>query len=94
MIEDCNRVYFDSADLLKVERKHHYDDIYYVMEDLFNNAFRDGIANVELVNELKHQLKGCMSIDYDFAGAIIFEIMKHHSPDNIFQTVEPGPGTG
>lgn len=89
MISDCNILYFDERKLLRVERKNHYDEIYQVMNSTFETGFKEGIFDTGIVKELRTILQECMEINYDFAGSLIFQIKNHHSPGNIFQTVEP-----
>lgn len=90
MIEDCNRVVFNKDGLIQVERKHHYEYVYDIMNQLFEQGFKGGIFNEEIVKELRGKLQECMSIDYDFAGGVIFKIKEHHSPGfPMLQTVEP-----
>ncbi len=89
MIEDCNRVFFDSKKSLQIERKHYFEHIYKRMNAIFQAGFKEGIMDNEVVKELRGILQKCMNINYDFAGSLIFQIKNHHRPGYKYQTVEP-----
>lgn len=79
-----------SQEELIIQRQHHYDAIYPMMDNLFKEGFRTGIMNDNIVKELRGQIKKCMGIDYDFAGQQMFEIKAHHNPkEPAFQTIQP-----
>jgi len=72
-----------------IQRKYHYDFIYYEMEKLFHEGFENGLVDGDAIKGLRAELQNSMKIDYDFAGGQIMEIKRHHSPKAPdLQTVE------
>jgi hypothetical protein len=88
MIKEANRVFFKDG-LLDIERNHHYEDAFDIMNQLFQAGFSEGIVSTKIVQELKEVIKDCMGIDYDYAGGQIFALKEHHGPGNRAQTIEP-----
>jgi len=90
MVEECHEVYFDEEDLLVVDWQYHYGKTYNQLFPMLVEDYAKGTFDEEAIHELKETIEKCFSIDYDFAGGIIFEIKKHHSPhEPDLQTIEP-----
>jgi len=90
MVEECHEVYFDEEDLLVVDWQYHYGKTYNQLFPMLVEDYAKGTFDEEAIHELKATIEKCFSIDYDFAGGIIFEIKKHHSPhEPDLQTIEP-----
>lgn len=88
MMENPTRIIISDGDVL-LQRQHHYEHIYPVMEKMNKEAYEKGIVDNQAVKGLREQLKICFGIDYDFAGAQIFLIKKHHSPKfPLVQTIQ------
>lgn len=90
MIEECHAVEFDDENMLVIPWQHHYGHAY---DRLFPNLgpdYEKGTFDEQAIHELKDKINKCFSIDYDWAGGIIYEIKKYHNPkDPSLQTIEP-----
>ncbi|PIA81085.1 hypothetical protein BFR04_15410 [Gaetbulibacter sp. 4G1] len=90
MVEDYNKVEFDDNDLLIVDWNYHYGVAYNSLFPNIGQEYERGAYELEIVPELKQKINECFKIDYDWAGAVIFEIKKHHNQkDPSLQTIEP-----
>ncbi|MES2376664.1 MAG: hypothetical protein V4553_08800 [Bacteroidota bacterium] len=75
---------------VKVQRNYHYDQVYRIMEKFFQEGFKEGLVDSQVIKELRAQLEICMGINYDFAGGQIFQMKRHHAPDYpLYQTIQP-----
>lgn len=90
MIEECHAIEFDKDDMLVIPWQHHYGHAY---DRLFPNLgpdYEKGTFDEQAIHELKDKINKCFSIDYDWAGGIIYEIKRYHNPkDPSLQTIEP-----
>ncbi|WP_178989031.1 hypothetical protein [Winogradskyella schleiferi] len=90
MIEECNFIQFDENDYISIDFQHHYGTAYHKLFPAIGEEYERGAFELEIVHELKQKINECFKIDYDWAGAIIYEIKKHHnSKDSTLQTIEP-----
>lgn len=90
MIEECNFIEFDEEDYIMIDFQHHYGTAYHKLFPAIGEEYERGAYELEIVPEIKQKINKCFKIDYDWAGAIIYEIKKHHNPkDSSLQTIEP-----
>lgn len=90
MVEEYNMVEFDENDLLIIDYQHHYGTAYRSLFPAVGEEYERGSYELEIVSEFKQKINDCFKIDYDWAGAIIYEIKRHHnSKDSSLQTIEP-----
>ncbi|TYQ00232.1 hypothetical protein C7447_101842 [Tenacibaculum adriaticum] len=90
MVEEYNRVEFDEDNLIVIDFQHHYGTAYHTLFPAIGEEYERGAYELEIVPELKQKINECFKIDYDWAGAIIYEIKKYHNPkDSSLQTIEP-----
>lgn len=90
MIEECHQIYFDEEDLLVVDWQYHYGQTYNQLFPMLVEDYKKGTFDEQAVYELRAKIEECFNIKYDYAGGIIFEIQKHHSPQAPdLQTIEP-----
>ena len=90
MIEECYEVSFNEEDLLVVDWQYHYGKTYNQLFPMLVEDYTKGTFDEQAIHELKSTIENCFDIDYNFAGGIIFEIKKHHSPQAPdLQTIEP-----
>lgn len=90
MVEEYNMIEFDENGLLMIDFQHHYGAAYNKIFSDLGKEYERGAYELEIVPELRKKINDCFKIDYDWAGAIIYEIKKHHNPeDPSLQTIEP-----
>jgi hypothetical protein len=90
MIEDCHEIHFDDDNLLVVDWQFHYGATYKRLFPTLSEDYRKGVYDQNAVDVLIENINQCFNIDYHVAREIIFEIKKHHSPDEPeFQTAQP-----
>lgn len=90
MVEECHCIKFDKTNLLVIDWQHNYGEIYHQLFPTLNKDYAEGAFDENSVHELKEAIESCFGIEYDFAGGIIFEIKKHHNPNNpTLQTFQP-----
>lgn len=90
MVKECHSVSFNDDGYLKVDWQHHFGFIYNKLFPLLSGDYEEATFDENAVKDLKEKINECFSIDYDYAGGIIFEIKKHHNPkDPYLQTIEP-----
>lgn len=90
MIEDCFQIYYDEENLLVVDWQYHYGHTYKQLFPLLEEDYKRGTFDEQAFSELRAKIEECFGIEYNYAGGIIFEIQKHHSPNSPnLQTIEP-----
>lgn len=90
MIEDCHTIEFDELNLLMIDWQYHYGKTYNQLFPMLREDYSKGTFDENAVEELIATIEKCFSVDYNFAGGIIFEIKKHFNPQEPeFQTIEP-----
>jgi len=90
MIEECQQVSFDEEDLLIVDWQHHYGQASQELFPMLVDDYKKGVFDEQAAVELRAKIEECFNIEYNYAGGIIFEIQKHHNPDNPdLETIEP-----
>jgi len=88
MIPNAKKINFDENDFIGVYWQKHYDNSYNQLFPKLGADYAKGVFDENAVDELKKAINDCFSINYDYAGGLIFEIKKHFS-DSQFQTIEP-----
>jgi hypothetical protein len=90
MIEECYEIKFDKENNLIIDWQFHYGIIH---EQLILNVIEDyskAVVDEDSTEKLKFAIEDTFGIDYNYAGGIIFEIKKHHSPEAPdLQSIEP-----
>lgn len=90
MVEECHDIKFDEKDLLMVDWQYHYGETYNQLFPMLREDYVKGTFDKGSIHELKAAIESCFGVDYNFAIGIIFEIKKHHSPnDPTLQTIQP-----
>ncbi|RWU08152.1 hypothetical protein [Pedobacter chitinilyticus] len=89
MIEDCHSIEFEADGMLAVGWQYHYGGAYKILFPLVSSEYVAAALDTEAIKEFREKIEECFQTEYDFAGGIIWEIQKHHSPNAPnFQTVE------
>jgi len=88
MIPNAKKINFDESGLIGVYWQKHYDKSYNQLFPKLSVDYAKGVFDENAVDELKKAINDCFSINYDYAGGLIFEIKKHFS-ESQFQTIEP-----
>lgn len=90
MVEECHQISFDENRLLVIDWQYHYGKTYQQLFPMLVEDYKSGTFDEQAIYELRAKIEECFKIEYDFAGGIIFEIQKHHSPQAPdLQTIEP-----
>ncbi|MCW3788526.1 hypothetical protein [Plebeiibacterium sediminum] len=89
MIGNAHTVDFDSAKMIGVEWKKHYDKVYTeIIKSEIPEDYSNGVYDINAVRDLKTALNSCFNIEYDEAISIIFQVKRHFSNSDL-QTIEP-----
>lgn len=90
MIEDCHFIEFDDNEYLVIDWQYHYGKMYNSLLPEVITDYNKAIVDEESIKDLRSKIEECFEVSYDFAGGVIFEVLKQLSPESPnLQTLEP-----
>jgi hypothetical protein len=90
MINNCHVISFDEESLIEIDWQKHYGAAYNFLFPRLGQNYSGGTYDDKATQELVDQVSKSFGIDYKTAVGLIFEIKKHHNPeDPDLQTIEP-----
>ncbi|MBL7706838.1 MAG: hypothetical protein JNM21_14925 [Taibaiella sp.] len=90
MVEECQQISFDREGNLLIDWRHHYGKAYEQLSPSLAEQYEGATFDQNAVQEFKLKIEECFKIKYDEAFGLIFQVQKHHNPNNPqFQTIEP-----
>ncbi|MBK8925026.1 MAG: hypothetical protein IPM74_03740 [Crocinitomicaceae bacterium] len=90
MVEECHKIGFNEEGFLSIQWQHHYGVAYDQLFPQLIDAYKQAVFDEQAMRDLKDAIENCFGLDYNFAGGVIFEIKKLHSPESpTLQTIQP-----